>query len=114
MKKIVINVVLTFFVLFLVSCTSQNGMTKDIESRTGILYEHTIQMEELSSKDVLTKIGLDMNYISKEESLSTTAMVIEMESAYGIKAEGDYTQRIKNLEDKMNEMMGEWTILTYK
>lgn len=101
--------VLIFILLVLFAgCTNQvkeNKIDEDLEFRINTLYGHTLIMEQYSSKEDLIKFGLDVTVLDNTSFLTPMQKVDILEKSYNIKTEGNYEERVKKLENKMNQIM---------
>lgn len=97
-------VLLTFF---LTAC-KPDTLDEDLIFRVDSLYEHTIIMEELSSKEILHEVNLDTSKIKRNSLLTTEDKIVLLEEGYRVIARGSYKSRVKRLEDTMVEMMYTW------
>lgn len=93
-----------FLLLFLVSCTYVDY--DDVDFRTSVLYDHTLQMIELSNQTLLDKIGLDGSSLVSDPVDSQRLELLA--SAYGVSLTGDVDDDIYMLEEEMLDMMLLW------
>ena len=103
---------LTLFFLLLVfsSCSSSKSeLNEDVVFRVNSLYEHSILMVELSSKEKLESLGLNGENLRRDSSLSPEDKVKILEEAYYMDL-GDkkIEEKIGLLEEKMVELMENW------
>ncbi len=110
MKKIL---TLIFVILVLFSgCTEQikeDKIDQDLRMRINILYEHTIMMKEISSNEKMIQLGIDSNNLVRNDLLLPEQKIEILEKAYNLETSGNYEKRVKVLEDKMNEVMLNWS-----
>ncbi|MCM2325351.1 MAG: hypothetical protein NDI94_02720 [Candidatus Woesearchaeota archaeon] len=101
---------INLFIMILVLSSCQR-IDDDLKFRIDSLYEHTVLMGEYSTEEQLDSIGLDMSYITMSEGMSAEDKVSQMNQAFGIAPSRDIESQVARLEEKMNEMMEEWSRL---
>ena len=97
--------------LFLVASCSTENISDEFETRLDILYEHTLEMERLSTETQLIEIGLDISYLDRDSAETVEDKIFQLEKSYGVETTGSYDERILQLEDIMAEMMYAWAQL---
>lgn len=101
-----------YFVLFLLFLVGCQNVDSGLDTRVDILYEHTIQMKVLSTPEVLDEIGLDVSILKSSDGLSSLEKVELLERSFAVEGSGKLIERVKVLENRMNEMMESWYVLT--
>lgn len=98
------------FLILFVGCSNttqikEDKINEDLQFRISLLYGHTLIMEQYSSKEELKKLGLDVSVLDNQSFLLPEKKVEILENSYGIQKQGNYEQRVKTLEIKMNKIM---------
>ena len=78
-----------------------------------ILYEHTLEMQRLSTEEQLTKVGLDASFLNKETATTIDTKIMQLEQSYGMITTDSLSsseERILALEDVMAHMMYQWAL----
>lgn len=105
-----ISILFLMFFVLISGCTNitqikEDKINDDLKFRIGLLYGHTLIMEQYSSKEALKKLGIDVTVLDNQSFLSPEKKIEILEKSYGIEKQGTYENRVKTLEVKMNEIM---------
>jgi hypothetical protein len=97
--------------LFLTGCTNTPQLDEQQTWRINSLYEHTLQMKDISKPQTLKEIQLDISILKPSNQINVIEKIEILEKSFKVNKAKNIEQRIINLENKMNDMMTLWAQL---